>query len=105
MLICWCEKTMGIGVKNDGQRCEKRRATKFIRMGNEIHPNGQTGGDMRIRPERAKALSPGQRPGEQGHVSSIALKEQKKHTLCVPAAPVGRTREAGWAFSPHPPTL
>ncbi len=41
MLICWCEKTMGNGVKNDGQRRKKRRATKFIRMGNEIYNHGQ----------------------------------------------------------------
>ena len=84
---------MGNGVKNDGQQNLSEWATKFIRTGHKIYPNGQTGGDMRIRPERAKALSPEQRPGEQEYVSSIALKEQKKHTLCVPAAPVGRTPE------------
>ena len=84
---------MGNEIYPNGQRNLSEWATKFIRMGNEIHPNGQTGGDMRIRPVRAKALSPGQRPGEQEYVSSIALKEQKKHTLCVPAAPVGRTPE------------
>ena len=41
MLICWCEKTTGNGVKNDGHRRRKPWATKFIRMGNEIYPNGQ----------------------------------------------------------------
>ena len=45
MLICWCEKTMGNGVKNDGQQNLSEWAMKFITMGNEIRSNG---GDMRI---------------------------------------------------------
>ena len=35
------EKTMGNGVKNDGQQNLKRRATKFRATGNEILNNGQ----------------------------------------------------------------
>ena len=30
-----------VGIKNDGQRVKKRRATKFITTGNENHSNGQ----------------------------------------------------------------
>ena len=45
---------------------------------------------MQTRPERAKALSSGQRPEEQAYPNPIALKEQKKHTLTVPFAPVGQ---------------
>ena len=47
-----------------------------------------------LRPERAKALSPGQSPwGETATHQTLALKGQKKHTLCAPAAPARRTPE------------
>ena len=53
-----------------------------------------------LRPERAKALSPGQSPwGETATHQTLALKGQKKHTLCAPAAPARRTPEK---HAPYP---
>ncbi len=66
--------------------------TAFPRGGASRLPERAT--TWRIRPARAKPLSPGQSPWVTGiYVNPLALKEQKKHTLCVSAAPVGRTPE------------